>query len=138
MLSKFLSNEFEQKQVVMRNDALGRESSGLYFYIVHTLFGRMMFGLKQTAPLLLISMILMLIQGENIFYAFFLMLFVPYQIFSLLRLRFVSVSVCGQCPACRSDITLALEPAERLVLWKYCPTCSAPLKITGPSATVIG
>jgi len=129
VLSKFLSNGSEQKQVIIRNDALGRENSGSYFYIVHTLPGRMIFGLKQAAPLLLISMILMLIPGENLFYAFFLLLFVPYQIFSLLRLRFVSVSICGRCPACCNDITLALEPPERLVLWKYCPACNAPLKI---------
>ena len=75
MLSKFLSNGCEQKQVIIRNDALGQESSGIYCYVAHTLFGRIIFSLKQAGPFLLISMVLMLIPGEGIFHAFFLMLF---------------------------------------------------------------
>ncbi len=130
MPSKSISKGFVQKQVIIRDDALGQESSGIYYYVVHTLFGRIIFSLKQAGPFLLISMVLMLIPGENIFYAFLLMLFVPYQVFSSLRLQFVSISICGQCPVCRNDITLMLEPTERLVLWKYCPICDAPLKIT--------
>src|SRR3990172_5677542 len=29
----------------------------------------------------------------------------------------------GRCPVCGNDITLPLEPAEQLPLWKYCPRC---------------
>lgn len=45
------------------------------------------------------------------------------------RYRAVEVSerVEGHCPVCRNAIKLKLGPAEKPVLWKYCPVCQEPL-----------
>ena len=35
----------------------------------------------------------------------------------------------GACPACRGEVTIALEPADRLPKWTYCPNCNKPLQL---------
>lgn len=39
----------------------------------------------------------------------------------------VSERVEGHCPLCHNPITIRLGPAEKPVLWKYCPVCQEPL-----------
>lgn len=34
------------------------------------------------------------------------------------------------CPACDKELSLALEPADVLPKWTYCPLCNAPLQLT--------
>lgn len=36
----------------------------------------------------------------------------------------------GNCPACRADIKVELEPADVLPKWTYCPKCNAPIQLT--------
>jgi hypothetical protein len=52
-----------------------------------------------------------------------------------LRYRVVSRSdqVTGKCPVNKNEITIHLEPSDRLPLWKYCPVCKAPLHLTDAS-----
>ena len=38
-----------------------------------------------------------------------------------------SERVEGHCPVCRNAIKIKLGPAEKPVLWKYCPVCQEPL-----------
>jgi hypothetical protein len=35
----------------------------------------------------------------------------------------------GTCPACRTEIKLALEPNDALPKWTYCPACNAPIQL---------
>lgn len=35
----------------------------------------------------------------------------------------------GQCPTNGEDISLALEPSDRLPLWTYCPVCHASVQL---------
>lgn len=53
------------------------------------------------------------------------------------RYREVDVSerVEGHCPVCRNAITLKLGPAEKPVLWKYCPVCQEPLSCESVTPT---
>lgn len=37
--------------------------------------------------------------------------------------------VSGQCPSNGEQITLALEPSDRLPLWTHCPACKASLQL---------
>lgn len=41
----------------------------------------------------------------------------------------VANHVTGACPTCKQDMKLALQPADRVPTWKYCPKCNAPVHI---------
>lgn len=53
------------------------------------------------------------------------------------RFRTIEVSerVEGHCPVCRNTITLKLGPAEKPVLWKYCPLCQEPMSCEAATPT---
>ena len=40
-----------------------------------------------------------------------------------------SEKATGTCPVCHNDVSIELEPKERLELWKYCPVCNSPLHL---------
>jgi hypothetical protein len=35
----------------------------------------------------------------------------------------------GRCPTCKKDLDLALDAAQRLPLWTYCPTSNDPIQL---------
>lgn len=49
------------------------------------------------------------------------------------RTTYQSDQATGTCPVCKNAVTIRLEPAERLPLWKYCPLCHAPLQLVAQS-----
>ena len=53
----------------------------------------------------------------------------PITAYGLYRTSITANHVTGVCPACQQDMKLALQPAEHLPMWKYCPKCTTPLHI---------
>lgn len=58
-------------------------------------------------------------------------LFIAGPIMGYSRYRSLSTAtgVTGVCPSCRKDITLKVQPEDRLPIWTYCPGCGAPLHL---------
>ena len=48
-----------------------------------------------------------------------------------------SERVEGHCPLCRNAIKIKLGPAEKPVLWKYCPVCQEPLSCEAAPLPVV-
>ncbi len=133
MVNRFLQ-KLEYKPVLIKHNDVAYVSidvvQGLYHYTIYSLLGRLVVWLRQTLKLLLLGVALLFIPGEVYFYLIFLVLYIPYGAYVTWRLRIVSSSISGQCPACFGAMTIELQPDERLTLWKYCPACKAPLRIS--------
>lgn len=42
----------------------------------------------------------------------------------------------GVCPECQASVSIALEPADRLPKWTYCPACNKPVQLVYHTAPV--
>lgn len=45
------------------------------------------------------------------------------------RQEFSREKVEGQCPACKAQVEIKLEPKDALPKWGYCPACNASLQM---------
>ena len=41
----------------------------------------------------------------------------------------VTENAVGICPECSKEVTIELDPADKLPKWTYCPACSKPLQL---------
>lgn len=41
----------------------------------------------------------------------------------------VPQAITGRCPQCQHDITLPVEAADKLPMWRYCPQCNQSLQL---------
>lgn len=115
--------------VWIKSTLLEKRLPGTYHYTVYGVFGRLLISLKESGKFLLLGLGLMIIPGEAIFYGLFFLLFIPYEIYVCWRMRTISASLVGQCPACLNPLHIELHRDDYPTFWKYCATCGASLEI---------
>ncbi|MBI5185008.1 MAG: hypothetical protein HZA01_04690 [Nitrospinae bacterium] len=53
----------------------------------------------------------------------------PFLAFRKFKAETALEKALGACPACDKEISFALEPADVLPKWTYCPRCNASLQL---------
>lgn len=56
------------------------------------------------------------------------------------RVETVAEKAHGVCPECEQAVDIALDPADRLPKWTYCPACNKPVQLMyhgGPTPAAI-
>jgi len=46
----------------------------------------------------------------------------------------ITENATGICPECNDNVTISLDPADKLPKWTYCPACNKPLQLVYHSA----
>ncbi|MEQ6340756.1 MAG: hypothetical protein M3A44_03670 [Gammaproteobacteria bacterium] len=60
----------------------------------------------------------------------------PVTAYSRYRTLSTANNATGTCPVCQQVITIAVQAADKLPLWTYCPSCSAPIHLVSKSKEV--
>src|SRR3569833_3203011 len=128
-MNRYLAARSEQRSISIKCSALVFVCAGSFHFSVYTIPGRLLLSIKESGKFLLLGFGLALLPGEALFYGLFFLLFVHYEIYMCWRLRVISDSAKGDCPAREQSIEIELQREDRPTLWKYCPLCGAALEL---------
>ncbi len=53
----------------------------------------------------------------------------PVMAFQKYRVTELALKADGLCPECQAQVSIVLEPADRLPKWSYCPACNKPVQL---------
>ena len=118
----------EQNVWIKVNDGV-TACNGVLFETHYTAHDRVVRALKALGTLWGVAVLLIPVPPIHLVLIPAFLIAGPVVAYKLYKTSIAANHVTGECPTCKQEMKLALQTADHLPMWKYCPKCSAPIHI---------
>ncbi|MFQ5469164.1 MAG: hypothetical protein ACE5EH_02530 [Gammaproteobacteria bacterium] len=118
----------DQRPVFIENsDSV--KTSGVLNFTVYDSHEKMSRAIKLLALLWGLAIVTLFIPIAHFFLVPGFLIAGPIMAYSRYKVNETKENVYGECPTCREQVTISLDPADKLPLWTYCSANNDPVQV---------
>jgi len=123
----------QRKQDILFRNNEEQEQKAVLHSIIYDSSERMTRALKMGGFFLLLAIVSVFIPlAHFVLVPSFVItaIVLPFMVHKLIE---ASEKAEGVCPSCHEQVTIKLDPKDKLPLWRYCPNCDKSLQLVKPA-----